>query len=99
MYISYNTKETRYAYKSKYNLNREYQVILLMINNGEKWHSLAVKSLSALVRGMTSKHDGNFCCLNCFRSYTTKNRLKKHKNVCENHDYCYLEMPEEDNKI
>ena len=28
-----------------------------------------------------------------------KNKLKKHKNVCENYDYCYLEMPEEDNKI
>ena len=22
-----------------------------------------------------------------------------HKNVCENYDYCYVEMPEEDNKI
>ena len=22
-----------------------------------------------------------------------------HKKVCENHDYCYVEMTEEDNKI
>ena len=22
-----------------------------------------------------------------------------HKKVCENHDYCYVEMPEKDNKI
>ena len=22
-----------------------------------------------------------------------------HKNVCENHDYCYVETPKEDNKI
>ena len=29
----------------------------------------------------------------------TENKLKKHKNVCENHDYCYVEMLEEDNKI
>ena len=28
-----------------------------------------------------------------------ENKLKKHKNVCENHDYCYVEMPEEYNKI
>ena len=27
-----------------------------------------------------------------------KNKLKKHNNVCENHDYCYVEMPKEDNK-
>ena len=35
-----------------------------------------------------------------FQSYTTENKLKKHKKVCiKNHDYCYVEMPEEDNKI
>ena len=28
-----------------------------------------------------------------------ENKLKKHKKVCENHDYCYVEMPEENNKI
>ena len=26
-------------------------------------------------------------------------KLKKHKNVSENHDYCYVEIPKEDNKI
>ena len=59
----------------------------------------SVKSLSALLRGITGNNNGHFYCLNCFRSYTTKNRLKKHKNVCENHDYCYVEMPEKDKKI
>ena len=34
-----------------------------------------------------------------FQSYTTANKLKKHKKVCENHDHCYVEMPEEHNKI
>ena len=28
-----------------------------------------------------------------------ENKLKKHKKVCENHDYCYVEMPEEYTKI
>ena len=32
-------------------------------------------------------------------SYATENKLKMHKNVCENHDYCYVKMPEEDIKI
>ena len=54
--------------------------------------------MSELFRGITSKHDGDFYCLNCFQSYTTENKLKKHKKVCEIHDYCYAEMPEEDNK-
>ena len=59
-----------------------------MINDGKKWHYLAVKSLSALLRGIKSNHKEDFHCLNCFHSYTTKNKLKKHENVCKNHDYC-----------
>ena len=70
-----------------------------MITDGEKWHYLAVKRLSALLRGITGNTNREFYCLNCFRLYITKHRLKKHKNVCENHDYCYIEMPKEDNKI
>ena len=70
-----------------------------MITNGKKWHYVAVKSLSALFRGITSNHKERFYCLNCFHSYTTKNRPKKYENVFKNHDYCYVEMPNEDNKI
>ena len=70
-----------------------------MIIDGEKWHYLAVRKLSALLRGITDNNNGDFYCLNCFRSYTTENKLKKHKDVCENHYYCYVEMPEKDNKI
>ena len=70
-----------------------------MITNGKQWHYLAVKQLSALLRGITSNHKQDFYCLNCFHSYSTKDKLKKHYNVCKNHDYCYVEMPKEDNKI
>ena len=97
--MPYNTKEIRHAYKSKFNLKRKNRVIILMITNGEKWHYLAVKKLSALLRGITSKHVGDFYCLNCFGSYTTENKLEKQKNVCEHHDYCFVEMPVEDNEI
>ena len=88
--MPHNTKEIRHAYKSKYNLECENQVILLMITDGKKWHYLAVKSLSALFRGITSNQKEDFYCLNCFCSYITDNKLKKHKNLCENHDYCYV---------
>ena len=60
---------------------------------------LTVKGLPALFRGITSNHEEDFYCLNCFHSYSTKNKLKKHQKVCENHDYCYAETPEKDNKI
>ena len=70
-----------------------------MITDGKKWHYLAVKSLSALLRRITSKHDRDFYGLNCFHWYSTKNKLKKYEKVCNDHDYCYVEMPDEDNKI
>ena len=69
-----------------------------MITDGEKQHYLALKSLSALLRGLTSNHKGEFYCLNCFCSYSTKNRLEKHEEDCFDHDYCYVGMPNKDNK-
>ena len=56
------------------------------------------KKLSALIRGITPKHEGGFSCLNCFYSYSTENKFKKHFDVCKNHHYCYVEIPEEDKK-
>ena len=50
-----------------------------MITDGKKWHYLSVKSLSALFRGITSNHVGDFYCLNYFHSYSTENKLKNMK--------------------
>ena len=38
LYVPEGEKTIRHAYKSKNNLTRENQVILLMISDGEKWH-------------------------------------------------------------
>ena len=72
-----------------------------MITNdkNEKWHYLTVKSISRLFRGITSNHDGDFYCLNCFYSYRTKNRLKKHQKICKDHDFCYVKMPNNEIKF
>ena len=96
LFVAHNKKEIRPAYISKYNHKRKNQVILLMItDDGEKWHYLAVRSLSALLRGISSSNNGDFYCLNCFHSYSTLNKLKKHERACNNHDYCHADMPEE----
>ena len=63
-----------------------------MITDGEKWHYLAVKTLSALFRGIASTDVGDFYCLNCLHSHRTEVKLKKHYNVCKSHGYCYIEM-------
>ena len=69
-----------------------------MISDGKKLYYLAVKSLSALIKRITSNHNGDFYCLNCFHPYRTK-KLKKHERVCSDHNYCYVKMPNEDNEI
>ena len=70
-----------------------------MISDGQKWHYLVVKNLSRLLRGITSNHKEDFYCLNCFHSYRTENKLEAHKKICENHDYCHVEMPTKNNNI
>ena len=75
LYIPHNTKTIRVAYRSEHNNKRKKQVILLMITDGEKWHYLSVINLSALLQGNSSNHEGDFCFLNCFNSYTSKNKL------------------------
>ena len=110
LYPSPNKEEIKLAYKSKYNRKRKNQVVLLMITDGEKWHYIALKSeptddgfnrptksLPKLFRGITSNHDGDFYCLNCLHSFRTDNALKKHERLCDNNDYCHVEMPTEDN--
>ena len=57
------------------------------------------KNLPGLPRGITSTHKEDFYCLNCFCSYRTRNKLEAHKKICENHDYCNVEMPTKDNNI
>ena len=47
------------------------------------WHYLAVKILSALLRAVTSKNNGDFYCLNCLHSFRTKNLncIKKYVKI------------------
>ena len=59
--MPYNSKQIRQAYISEYNNERDNQVHLLMITDGDcNWHYLAVKSISSLLRGTTSNQNGNF---------------------------------------
>ena len=53
--VLYAKKEKIYpAFVSKHNSDCEKKVILLMISSGEKWRYLAVKKLTALLKGITS---------------------------------------------
>ena len=65
-----------------------------MIKNG-----IISQSLSPLFRGIKSNHNGDIYCLNCLRSYRTKEKLEKHGKVCNDHDDCYVKMRNEYERI
>ena len=37
--------------------------------------------------------------MNCFHSYPSKKSLEKHTKVCEDKEYCYIEMPKHNDVI
>ena len=63
-----------------------------------KLSSLAVR-LSGLLRKITSKHHGDFYCLNCLIYFLTEKKFEQHKKLCENKNFCNVIKPSEDTKI
>ena len=70
-----------------------------MITDGEKWYYLAVKSISGLLRRITSNRNGGFYCLSCFHPYTTEEKLRNHEQICNDHEFWHLKMSDEDHKV
>ena len=69
-----------------------------MEKNSKKRYIL-LKKLSTLLRGNTSKNNGNFSWFNCLHSFRTKKKkLEAHKRVCKNKGFCNKSMPPEDTK-
>ena len=77
-----------------------------------KWHYLALKSIptsngqikltqsiSRLFAGITSNHGNDYYCLGCLHSFRTKNKLKTHERLFNNHDHCEIIMPHEGQNI
>ena len=73
--------EIKEANISKSSSKWEYQIILIMITDQQKRHYLAVTSLSALLREITSTQYGDFYYSNCLNSSKSENKLNLHKTV------------------
>ena len=89
--------ETGPVFISKNNKTRNYHANLLVISNEKStiWHYTAITNIPALLRGITSKNNGDFYCLNCFRSYRTAKKLVEHEDLCNNNDFCLVKMSED----
>ena len=105
--------DIRPEYISKFSYTRKIQVVLLKISDGDKWHFLALKSdkeensdcmkptksFSKLMRDISSSSHGNYYCFGCFHSFRCKSTLEKHTQLCKDHDFCKIKLPENDKKI
>ena len=72
--------------------------IVLKIVRTDDGSNRPIRSLSRLFRAITSNNNGDFYCLVCLHSFRTDNPLKRHERLCDNDDYCYVEMPTKDKK-
>ena len=99
-YVPYKELDIRPCYISKFNKTRQHQANLLMITDGtDTWHYIAIKRIPAKLRGVSSTHDGDNYCLNCFHSYRTEKKLKAHEELCINNNFALIKMPTEDKNI
>ena len=64
----------------------------------EWWICKTNTILSRLFNKITPTNATNYYCLNCFKSYRTEIKLKEHKLICDNHDYCEIILPGEKHK-
>ena len=54
----------------------------------QQWNHLTVKKLLALLRGITSKNNGeSHLCLNQLYSFIAKHKLESHKKECKKKDF------------
>ena len=98
-YAPHNENKIRPVYISKFNKTREHHANLLMITEGkDKWHYITIKSIPALLRGVTSAHNGDFYCLNCFHSSRTAKKFNEHEELCVKNNFCLIKMPTDDKK-
>ena len=81
LFVENNWKEIKQAYIWKHNSNLEYRVVLLMITDGEKWHDLAFRKLSTMLRGIISKYNDDYYCINCLHSSRTKKTNLNHIKI------------------
>ena len=61
--------------------------------------SCSKKKMFTLLRGITSKHHGDFHCFNCLHSFRAENKLQSYEKICNNKDFCGIVVPSEKDDI
>ena len=98
--LGYNKDERTYPLRiSKYTKckkedGRKYDIVLLLIKDGENSHYCLVKNLSALLTSQLNKHKSKlYFCLNCLNGYDKPEKLEYHKEYCSEKESVKINMP------
>ena len=51
------------------------------------------------MRDISSNSHENYYCFGCFLSFRCKSTLEKHTQLCKDHDFCKIKLPENDKKF
>ena len=69
----------------KYNSNHGKKNLFFLNDSRQRRRALPFcQKLSALLRGIMSKHDADFYCFDSLHLFTTKYKLESHKKQCKN---------------
>ena len=60
LFVLHNNNIYIYIYQNLTTSIKNQVILLVITDDGEKWHYLAVRSLSALLRGIASSNNGDF---------------------------------------
>ena len=99
--LGYSKDERVYPLRiSKKEKERKYNIVLLLIKNGDNSHYCYVKNLSALLASQVNKHKSKlYFCLNCLNGYDDPEKLEKHKEYCNEEESIKINMPSPDTYI
>ena len=92
--LGYNKDERVCPLKVSNYTGCKHDIVLLLINDGEKSHYCLVKNTSALLASQINNHKGTCnICLNCFNGFKSTDSLNKHKEYCYNNECVKIVMP------
>ena len=75
---------------------RENQVDLLLISDGNKQHYCLIKNMSRLLSSQVSKHkEATFICRRCLNPFKSVDSINNHKLYCSSNEEVKVEMPKE----
>ena len=90
----YPLKISDYTKAIKKEERRKYDIVLLLLKDGENSHYCLVKNISALLTTQLNKRKSKFYyCLNCLNGYDEEEKLDKHKEYCSEKECIKINMP------